>query len=72
LGHGGDTIFATFAGSNHDLLLAKIEVFDPEFEAFGLAESTAIENLHNQPMNAGHLGEDGFDFFGGENGREIL
>jgi hypothetical protein len=57
---------------DHNLLLAKIQVFHPQFQAFGLAKATAIKDLHNQSMNASHLSEDSFDFFGSENGGEIL
>jgi hypothetical protein len=67
-----DPVFLTLAVPDGDGAVFKVQVFHPQAEAFHEAEAAAVEELGDQEMGTGEVGEEGLDFWTGEDGREAL
>ena len=65
-------IFASLAVAHDDLLLGKIDIFDPQPQAFYQAQAGAVEQPGDQLLRAGHGGKYLLDLFAGEDGGQAL
>jgi hypothetical protein len=66
VGQDGHPVFSRLGTSHQNLALAKIHILDPQRHAFHQTQTTAIEKLYNQTMNASELGDHLPDFFFGQ------
>lgn len=67
-GKGGNAVVLAFSITDDDLVVAEVDVFDAQAQAFHQAQARAIEQLGHEPGNAVHAVEDGAGFLGGEDG----
>jgi hypothetical protein len=71
-GQHGDPAFVTFGIAHSDLVLSKVEIFDPQAESFIESQATAIKQLNNQLMYAGEMLNDITHFRWRQDGGQIL
>jgi len=67
----GDSLAHAFAFADADLVVAEIDVFDPEAQDFEEAEATAVEEVDHEPIIPFELGKDGPDFGAGKDDRKL-
>src|SRR5262249_33674896 len=68
----GAPIFAALAMPDDDDIVAAVEVFDSQVEAFQQAQAGAILQQRDQPVGAVELGDDALHFLGTQDKREAL
>ena len=66
LGEHGDTVVAAFAVVDDEGLVAEVEVFDAEAQAFHEAQSGAVHDLDHEFVGSCEVADDGAGFCGGE------
>jgi hypothetical protein len=74
IGRGGswkerDAIFAALALSNDDVACAKVQILDPQGDAFGDTQACAVKELCHQERRAVEVIEDATDFVAREHDR---
>ena len=71
-GQEGDAVFIALAVANEDLVEVEIDVLDAEAEALHEAESSAVKELGEKLVGAGHRGKDAVSFVAGHDDRQAL
>ena len=54
-GQHGDTVFSALAIADHDLAITKIDVLDPQCQAFAQAQACAVKQTRHQPLRTAQL-----------------
>ena len=70
LGKKGETVFMAFAIPDEDLRMPKINIFDPQAEAFGDTQAATVNDFGHQLFEAFEEGEKFVDFLLSEDGGE--
>jgi len=72
LRHHGQAILGAFPVTDSDLVIGKIDIFDPQAQACHQAQSGTIEHTRHERRRARELGQYGVDFFTREHNGETL
>jgi len=72
LGEDGDAICGSLAIADNDLVLGEVDIFNAQTHAFHETQSTAVEELGHEQVDARHLAEHGVNFISGQDGGQAL
>ena len=70
VGEDGGAVVLPFSVADGDDAVAEVDVFDAQADAFHEAEAGAVEDFGHELGDAGHFGDDGAGFVGGEDDGE--
>jgi len=68
IGEESGPIFVAFAAADHDLMLVKVDILDPQADGFHEAQAAAIEEFSHELVDTGEVADDFGGFLFGEDG----